>query len=253
MEKMNDFLFPGTIFNPKIFYGRLKALYKRIKRDVFKLQEPIDNTSVNIICHDYKLIVVGIPKVATTSMVKELVYNKKLGNNTEMISCRFLDLVKTNGKFHDYYKTAFVRNPWAKTVSVYKSKVCAKNKLFVSPLYLKYKKLKHNMPFNEFIFWLCNEEEGADLFADRHWISQHTFFEDNDGQCLVDKIVYYEEFTKEWEAICEKINAPLVEFNNYSLKTAKDPKEYRTFYDEETKEMIQKRYEKDIQLLKYEF
>lgn len=247
---ISENIFPRTAFNPKIIYGQMKAMAFRIRKDLLRLRNPVDNKSVNIIVHSHELLMVGIPKVATTSMIKELVYNQILGEPAEMVTGRLADILDANPILNSYYKVVFVRNPWGRALSFYKSKVCAKNKLFVSPLFIKYKNLRHNMPFSEFINWLCHDVEAGDQWADRHWLSQHRFFTSAEG-ILVDRVARFESFDSEWGHICSTLGIEKVQLSNLSLKTGEVFDSDGRFYDAELAHLVGIRYKEDVEILGY--
>jgi hypothetical protein len=221
-------------------------------RDVFGFSYSTDYTAVNIILDDVRVLYCGIPKLGTRTFIHELMEKKTLGDNLRVYNASLAKLLALNPSLKDYYSFSFVRNPWARVVSVYKSKICHPNISAVRTYFIRYKDLHYRMPFSDFVEWLCCSEEGRDEFADRHWISQYYFLYSGPNQ-LVDYIAYFEDLSCEWQSICEKIGVNHFELENYSRKTSSDLKSYRTFYNERTANLVAERYARDIELFGYKF
>ena len=252
LNSASRFIFPGTPLNPKLAYGAMKACARRALRDLAGVAYGPDHQSVNISVDELGFLLCGIPKVATTTFMRELVYDSRLGHAASMHSCFLGDLLARRPALRDYHKLVFVRNPWARVVSVYNSKICAAHPSYVASIFLRYRGLRHRMPFEQFVSWLCTSEEGADDAADRHWISQHRFFQVS-GQCLVDHIAKVEAMDEEWRLLGERLGIDLPSLGNHSLKTSAGGLEYRSYYTDRTADLVAQRYATDIELCNYEF
>ena len=252
LNVLSRYIFPGTFLNPRVLYGAVKAIWKRGGRDFLGIKYGSDVSTVNIWVDDCRLLICGIPKVATTTFTHKLVYHRVLGSNVGMKTGKLSELLRENPRLADYYKVAFVRNPWARVVSAYNSKVCAKKPMFVASIFIRYRGIRHKMPFEEFIEWLCNSEEGSDSCADRHWISQALLIR-HEGTVLVDKVARVEHLQEDWEEICRELKVDPPRLENLSLRTSSETDSYRRYYSERTQALVRKRYADDVRFFDYEF
>ena len=252
MRRLNDFILPRSPLNPKLAYSTLKATWRRGKLELFGIDYRPDPTSVNIVIDDVGLLLCSIPKVAGTSFTQELVYNRALGDRVALYSTYLGDLLVRRPALREYHKVAFVRNPWARAVSVYNSKICAPRPAYVRTFFIRYRGLRHGMPFEDFIEWLCKSDEGRDAVADRHWISQHRFLY-AEGSLLVDRIARIESLNAEFDQICDDLGVARRRLGNYSLKTTEGGASYLQCYNDHTAALIARRYSRDIELFGYNF
>lgn len=252
LNRLSNLILPRSALNPKLAYTTIKAVWKRAKREVLGVPYSQDVKSVNIVVHDAKLLICGIPKVATTTFIQEFVYNKILGERVELHSAYLPDFLQKNPDLIEYHKVAFVRNPWSRVVSIYNSKICNPNPSFVRTFFIRYRGLSYGMPFDEFVHWLCETEEGGDSMADRHWVSQSLFLY-KDGNLLVDHVAHIESMGEELLRLGSDIGREEIKLGNYSLKTTKGGGSYRDRYDDVLRDLVAKRYADDIQLFNYRF
>lgn len=214
----------------------------------------------NILLERYKAIYFLIPKVACSSLKKR--FAEELG--IEIISRRIEDdihfinfpfAVKTNmDKYQDYFKFAFVRNPWDRVVSCYKNKIKS-NKNFsnfeyedgVYADFVKYHKFRAGMAFEEFIS-AVNSIPDED--ADTHFRSQYTFITDKKGELMVNFVGKFENLNDDFLYVAKEIG----------LSPRKLPKlmksdrgNYRAYYDAQMEKIVYQRFKKDIDIFGYEF
>lgn len=131
----------------------------------------------------------------------------------------------------NYFKFSFTRNPWDRMVSLY----------FYS---IKYRELTSDVSFKQFI---------SDLngYAKRNatkWIG--AFMNSVDFNKGFDFIGKCETMQKDFDYVCEKINAPKKKLP-FLNKT--NHKKYTEYYDNKTKEIVAKKYAKDIEYFGYKF
>ncbi len=213
----------------------------------------------NIALEGLKAIYFPIPKVACSSLKKVcadlLQMQISSGDMKEDIHYQHFPYVKKykiNTDYKDYFKFCFVRNPWARVVS------CYFNKVYVEPgetredtRFLGFgdnrKHFRMGMGFEEFVEAVCRI---PDKKADSHLVSQHTFLTDSAGNLLVDFIGKIETFEEDFQYICEQMNVKELEIPHLMKSKQVD---YCSYYSEKTKEMVRRRYERDIDLFGYGF
>lgn len=208
----------------------------------------------------YECILIHIPKTAGTSMEyvlgmhgdkdtvglerdlshnSEVDYKNFFGRDLQHLTFNELKkhLKMPKDKFNNYFKFAFVRNPWDRMVSEFSwdsnwnkgdgrfSRSYFRKKVF--ELFAKYKK---------------------DSLTAKHYIPQSKFIVEDD-QVLVDFVGKYENLEQDWANLCNKlgINKDLPE------RMTSERKEYHKYYDSNTKKIISKIYARDIEIFNYKF
>ena len=136
------------------------------------------------------------------------------------------------------YKFAFVRNPWDRLVSRH-------------AYLLRQKKHAHSSTVNKlgsfdaYLQWELGR--GPHNGGMRH---QTDYVTGADGRCIVDFIGYFERLAEDFGEACRNIGVPA------SLPPPKDhaPRgDYRSFYTEETRDLVARAYARDIELFGYTF
>lgn len=127
----------------------------------------------------------------------------------------------------EYTKFTIERNPWDKTVSMYK-------------MLVKTNRYKGN--FEDF------------LMSDRLPINYPKYLSKN-GSVLVDKFIYYENLDFELRSFLKSLKIPFDKLNIHAKSSFNNSKNsYREFYKEKWKhEIIKKVFSKEIELHGYEF
>jgi len=142
--------------------------------------------------------------------------------------------------YNKFFKFVFVRNPWDLQVSSYhhihreKPELLERVKSFEDFLHLKFD------PEREYDFML-------DISAQRQW----EYVVDLNGELIVDFIGRYEDLLNDYKKICAHIGIPFKELPH--RRKAEDRKEYRDYYTDETAEMVETHYKKDIEMFGYSF
>jgi chondroitin 4-sulfotransferase 11 len=155
--------------------------------------------------------------------------------------------------YANYFRFAFVRNPWDRLVSCYKDKINYETahvynrykNPFVS--YLQQKGLyKRDMEFREFVEIVS---QIPDEEAEGHIRSQYTYLEDRQGKILADFIGRFENLANDLQVIASRMGVRLT-LPHLRRTTHGD---YREYYDDFTIEAVRRRYAKDVLLFKYAF
>jgi len=238
-----------------------------------------------MICHHYKCIFIHIPKNAGQSV--EHVFLKLLDLDwetraplllryndqpelgpprlahlkaREYVPCKYL----TQEQFDDYFKFAFVRNPWDRMVSIY-----------------KYFGWDRYVGFKTFVV-----KKLAKVWRDNYWFvgPQSDFVCNENGDVIVDFLGKFETLDADFDHVCRQLGLPSTELP-YINKSAKqkvklsfDAKDalkyarwlyrmrtipsikvvpgfdnYQDYYDDECREVVADLYKTDIQLFGYQF
>lgn len=139
------------------------------------------------------------------------------------------------------YSFSFVRNPWDRMVSMYFYRLLKKA-------------YSEQFTFRDYILQLKMWSEGgkAPLFAQHYFYfgcSDYIYDGDN---CLVSYVGRYENRASDIQKISSAINCPQLG-KLHIQKAASDKKCYSHYYDDETREIVEKLYKNDIKRFGYEF
>ena len=137
--------------------------------------------------------------------------------------------------FREYYKFAFVRNPWDRTVSYYMKHVIGNERF------------ENNRSFENWI--LSHEFLNKKALWVEVLVPQVDYVLDNEGQRLVDFIGKFEDLEKDWKKIRRKIDimADLPHINK------SEHKHYSFYYNKKTEEIVADAFKKDIEMFGYKF
>ena len=137
--------------------------------------------------------------------------------------------------YDDYFKFAFVRNPWDWLFSNYT--YALKNIRHYRHTFIK----NNFKDFNEFVEWECLENNNKKY--------QKEFIYDSSGNLIVDFVGKFENLKTDFDIICNKLNLEnqLPHFNQSSKKS------YKEYYSQRTKALVEEHYREDIKLLDYKF
>ncbi|MEO9965630.1 MAG: hypothetical protein ABJF11_07575 [Reichenbachiella sp.] len=146
---------------------------------------------------------------------------------------RALDVKSALGEdYKKYFVFGLVRNPWDWEVSRYHYQL--KN-----TKHFRHKFVKDLKSFEDYIRW-----------RDTHNRTQLSFFADDSGELLVDYIGKIEELDKFYATLESKLG---VKLSKYELNKSRESNEYRQFYNDETKEVVERIYKQDIDTFGYTF
>lgn len=193
------------------------------------------------------------PLVASQS-TRELLRKDSEHSKTDLKSgMRYLD-EPLDPILRSYSAFAFVRNPWARVLSCYHKKVVNANTLGKLALLARHPTISLDFSFEEFVRFL-DSYEGADEFADEHWVSQSSLLFAG-GVELFDRFARLEDFPASQRDIFRTIG---VELDNTStigqskdMRVSKKYNDLRSYYNNETWEMVAHRYAQDIECFGYQ-
>ena len=213
-----------------------------------------------LISDSKKFMFIHIQKTGGTSLrssLKELIPDLEEYRGT-MYHARLSDALKMDPRLRGerYFTAVFVRNPWDRLVSWY-SDICENTVLL--PWWYKiisnrrYNKLRQDVltrarSFEEFIYF-CPEvtsRAGRIPFS----TNQVDYLTNLSGEVAVDFIGRFENYEESVAMLLRALDLPEIRVSNVN-KSRHD--EYRTYYTEETREIVQNRFQRDIEEFGYTF
>ena len=150
--------------------------------------------------------------------------------------CEYITNTNTN-----YFKFCFIRNPWDRFVSCYhyfkKYGRDGKGDVKMGAIVNRYDS------FKDFTLGLDDIPESMMIY--NHFDSQYKWFDNR-----LDFIGRFEHIQEDFDVVCERVGIPQVKLphRNKSKHT-----HYTDYYDDETREIVAKRYSIDIEAFNYKF
>ena len=139
----------------------------------------------------------------------------------------------------DYFKFTVCRNPFERAVSDY---------FWCSRL------LQTPKPFKDYLLVRNGYEKLNHLESNKgrgdHFYTQFEFIEIN-GRSKIDFIIRFENLQKDFNIVCGKLKIP--HHNLPHNNRSKNRKHYTEYYDDETREIVAKKFAKDIEFFGYKF
>ncbi len=141
--------------------------------------------------------------------------------------------------FNDFYKFAFVRNPWDLQVSMY-------HFILREPTSSTYPQVSALGSFEAFIEWVIKTPAPYPKGITK---SQWQMICDESGNLLVDFVGRYETLQQDFEFICQKlaISEKLPHLNKSQHY------DYRDYYNDYTQNLVAEHFKLDIELFGYKF
>jgi len=193
-----------------------------------------------MISHEHKCIFIHIPKTAGGSIERALTgYGWALIQKNN-IKVQHIDCIDTKSIypncFNDYYKFAFVRNPWDLIVSTY---------------FWFQERNEVQVDFKYFIENIEDYNKQLMFLPHKYYASQQlNHLTDKDGNVMVDFIGRFEDLQKDFNQVCSAIG---VHEEELPISNTTNHKHYTEYYDSETQGIVERFYEKDIEYFGYEF
>lgn len=149
---------------------------------------------------------------------------------------------------------AFVRNPWDRLVSCYTQKIESRGltieqarKRGTTRALVEAGLFEHEMSFGRFVRAVA---QIPDEKANRHFRSQFSFLSNRRGELLVGRLGRFENLSADFAAIMDELGLPEVRLPH---KKPTNRRDYRDYYDSELRELVARRYRRDIETFAYEF
>ena len=174
---------------------------------------------------------------------------------------------KLNGDYQQYFKFAFVRNPWDRLVSCYCEKLTKNGSGLNLPTDVDIE-LYAGMPFAEFVEAVC---EIPDDQANPHFRSQHTVicgrgedrttiaslfdrFRERDKPIMADFVGRYENLAADFSVVAERIGGTeKLQLPHILRSKSRESRPYTEFYDARLKKLVYERYQEDIEIFDYSY
>ena len=216
-----------------------------------------------IISKKYKFIFIHIPKTGGCSVEnalinhlgKEDLITDRMNYQHEKINAKFCDIPHhstlrsihelTSNEYKDYYKFAFVRNPYERMVSMYS---------FYSQLKNEKKEIFIQTEFSKFNAWLLGEENiinsKLSLKAQNQWKNKPKieFIVDDNNEIGVDFIGRMETFHSDLLTVGKKLG---IDIEKTPDKNKSRHLHYSVYYSIEGKKKVEKEYMNDFKKFLY--
>ncbi len=217
-----------------------------------------------IVSHDHKFLYFWVRKVGCTSIKTALLPLFDLGtpgheNDVHELFARSNHQIekpqlvaKLGGGYRNYFKFAFVRNPWDRLVSCYCNKL-GKNGPGLKIPGRPGMELYPGTPFDEFVEVVCAT---PDTEANAHFRSQYKTIcaPGKDKPILADFVGRFENLAEHFEVVTERIGAAQkLQLPHKKHSRSREGRSYTDFYDERLKNLVYERYQEDIEIFNYSF
>ena len=165
----------------------------------------------------------------------------------------------TPDQFATYFKFAFVRNPWARMVSLYRH-------------------LTYGVSFRKYVLGAFRKR----VWKEMYWFvrPQVEFVVGEDGAMLVDFVGRFERLQEDFDTVCQQLGLPPMKLphvnkaqdharktrpglhprpllrylrKGYYRRPAPQFPHWRDYYDEETRQLVETLYREDIERFGYRF
>ena len=214
---------------------------------------------MSCIIHEYKFIFIHVAKCAGCS-IRNVEWMRSKGFEKECTGHQTIKCYekKSSHLFDEYFKFAFVRNPWDRIVSAYEDSPDTMEQIpefekFVDILY-KNKSFFHN---KKSISW--SSEIKIPNFPKTliHFWPAHLCLRNKKGELKMDFIGRFENLQKDFDEICESIGLPLCKLPHRNERKTKGRQRrtsfYKDLYNDKTINQVGEIYKDDIELFGYEY
>ncbi len=141
--------------------------------------------------------------------------------------------------YDNFYKFAFVRNPWDWQVSMY-------HFILQEASHIRHHLVESLAGFDEYLEWVIDTEtpyaRGAAKF-------QKDMVTDGEGRVIVDFVGRYETLAQDFHQVCKVLD---IEASPPQLNSTAHG-DYRSYYNERTRRMVEEHFKDDIELFGYTF
>ena len=186
------------------------------------------------LCHEKKFIWFRVAKVGSRTILNHLLDN---GVHLDVEHGRKLRYPVNH--FHDYFKFAFVRNPWDRLVSCWNNKVIDNNQIRFNAA-----ELEKMRTFENFVGYVDSIDVDT---CNRHLRSQNSVIDLNN----IDYLGRMETFADDLQYIFQRLELDTTAIKSRNVTS--DRKPYQQYYSSELAEQVARIYRKDVQIFGYRF
>ncbi|MEZ5536104.1 MAG: sulfotransferase family 2 domain-containing protein [Thiolinea sp.] len=139
------------------------------------------------------------------------------------------------------FKFAFVRNPWDLQVSSFH--------------HIQRERPQHlngMTDFNEFMRWKFNPERPYQYHIDTSLSLQSDYLVDLHGVKQVDFLGHYESLNDDFHTVCRHIGAQAFDLP-HKRKATDRQQDFRSYYADDVAELVAQHFQRDIDMLEYQF
>lgn len=216
------------------------------------------------ISHTYKFVFIAVPRTGSTSLrdtldsISDISSTYKYNVSEENpfyhhISAREIKNIfdRNHWNWNEYKKFCVVRNPYDRAVSLYHHRhdTNTRNAPGKPWIYNFLRRIRYTFYRKTFQEWLGSKES-------RHGLSRSVFdfTHGENNECLVDHFIRFENLDADFENLAKQLGF-FHEVNRVSVlnSTARRHKNYRTYYAEDTIELIKERYKFELESFGYDF
>lgn len=189
-----------------------------------------------------KFIFIHIPKTGGRSM--RVVLKKRHPNSEKLyepsiwLHPNINDYIKDGYNIDEYFKFAFVRNPWDRLLSNYHFRIQILRSEDTA-----------SVSFRDWVINSKTREGHSFLNTVEMYKTQYSYITFNKTK-MVDFIGRFENLQQDWDFICDQlqIKRQALPHNNKSSHSS-----YRDYYDEDTVNIVREYFKEDIENFGYEF
>lgn len=176
-----------------------------------------------MISHSHKFLFIQIKKTATSSTHGALSRYMEFDYSKISRHAKYSEVAEFYPESKNYFKFSFVRNPWDRMLSTYFFKKGVA-RIKIDP----------NMSFKEFLSQYNHPD-------------QYSYIEGFDNNFFIGR---FENLQQDFDIVCDKIGIPQRKLPHANKSSHNY---YTEYYDDESREIVARRYARDIEYFGYQF